>query len=48
MARKVAQLVRRGARTWLVRLYKGRDPDRKKRKILTDGKPSEIAGDVTR
>jgi hypothetical protein len=34
MARKVGQIVRRGARTWLVRVYNGRDPESKKRKYL--------------
>jgi hypothetical protein len=34
MARKVGQIVRRGASTWLVRLYNGRDPETKKRKYL--------------
>jgi integrase len=34
MARKVGQIVRRGARTWLVRVYNGRDPETKKRKYL--------------
>jgi integrase len=34
MARKVGQIVRRGDRTWLVRVYNGRDPESKKRKYL--------------
>jgi hypothetical protein len=34
MARKVGQIVRRGDRTWLVRVYNGRDPESKKRKHL--------------
>src|SRR6266404_2991896 len=34
MARKVGQIVRRGTRTWLVRVYGGRDPEIKKRKYL--------------
>ena len=34
MARKVGQIVRRGARTWLVRVYNGRDPETTKRKYL--------------
>ena len=34
MARKVGQIARRGARTWLVRVYNGRDPATKKRKYL--------------
>ena len=34
MARKVGQIVRRGARAWLVRVYNGRDPESKKRKYL--------------
>jgi len=32
MARKVGQIVRRGVRTWLVRVYNGRDPESRKRK----------------
>ena len=32
MARKVGQIVRRGARTWLIRVYNGRDSETKKRK----------------
>jgi integrase len=35
MARKVGQIVRRGARTWLVRVYNGRDAESKKRKYLS-------------
>jgi hypothetical protein len=34
MARKVGQIIRRGARTWLVRVYNGRDAETKKRKYL--------------
>jgi integrase len=34
MARKVGQIVRRGTRTWLVRVYNGRDPETAKRKYL--------------
>jgi hypothetical protein len=34
MARKVGQIVRRGNRTWLVRVYNGRDPGSKERKYL--------------
>ena len=34
MARKVGQIVRRGDRTWLVRVYNGRDAESKKRKYL--------------
>jgi hypothetical protein len=34
MARKVGQIVRRGARTWFLRVYNGRDPETKKRKYL--------------
>ena len=34
MARKVGQIVRRGTRTWLVRVYNGRDFETKKRKYL--------------
>lgn len=34
MARKVGQIVRRGDRTWLVRVYNGRDPGSKRRKYL--------------
>ena len=32
MARKVGQIIRRGRRTWLVRVYCGRDVETKKRK----------------
>ena len=34
MARKVDQIVRRGTRTWLVRVYHCRDSETKKRKYL--------------
>jgi hypothetical protein len=34
MARNVGQIVGRGARTWLLRVYNGRDPVTKKRKYL--------------
>jgi hypothetical protein len=34
MARKVDQIIRRGDRTWLVRVYNGRDPESKKRKYV--------------
>lgn len=34
MARKVGQIIRRGDRTWLVRVYNGRDVDTKKRKYV--------------
>jgi hypothetical protein len=34
MAREVGQIVRRGARTWLVRVYHGRNPETNKRKYL--------------
>jgi hypothetical protein len=34
MARNVGQIVRRGARAWLVRVHNGRDPETKKRKYL--------------
>src|SRR5579863_2909502 len=34
MARKVGQIVRRGDRTWLLRVYSGRDRESKKRKYL--------------
>lgn len=34
MARKVGQIVGRGRRTWLVRVYNGRDPETKKREYL--------------
>jgi hypothetical protein len=34
MARKVGQIVRRGDRTWLVRVYNDRDAESKKRKYL--------------
>lgn len=32
MARQIGQIVGRGARAWLVRVYNGRDPETKKRK----------------
>lgn len=35
MARKIRQIVRRGYRTWMVRVYTGRDPDTKKRQYLS-------------
>jgi len=34
MARKVGQIVGRGCRTWLVRVYNGRNPETKKRNYL--------------
>ena len=34
MARKVGQIIRRGIRTWLVRVYSGLDPETKMRKYL--------------
>jgi len=34
MARKVGQIVRRGPRTWLVRVHNGRDPETKKRNCV--------------
>ena len=34
MARKCGQIVGRGARTWLVRVYNGRDRETKKREYL--------------
>jgi hypothetical protein len=34
MGRKVGQIVACGRRTWLVRVYNGRDPETKKRKYL--------------
>ena len=34
MARKVGQIIRRGTRTWLVRVYSGRDVENKKRTYL--------------
>jgi hypothetical protein len=34
MARKVGQIVGRGRRNWLVRVYNGRDPETKKRKYV--------------
>ena len=34
MARKVGQIIRRDTRTWLVRVYSGRDPETKRRKYL--------------
>lgn len=34
MARKVGQIVGRGPRTWLVRVYNGRDPETKKGRYL--------------
>jgi hypothetical protein len=35
MARTVGQIVGRGRRTWLLRVYNGHDPETKKRKYLT-------------
>jgi integrase len=35
MARKVGQIIRRGIRTWLVRVYSGLDPETKMRKYLS-------------
>jgi integrase len=34
MARKTGQIVRRGASTWLVRIYFGRDPETRRRKYI--------------
>ena len=34
MARKVGQIIRRSERTWLVRVYNGREAESKKRKYL--------------
>ena len=34
MAREVGQMVRRGERTWLVRVYNCRDPESIKRKYV--------------
>lgn len=34
MAPKVCQIIRRGDRTWLVRVYNGREPETKKRRNL--------------
>jgi hypothetical protein len=34
MARKVGQIIRRGERTWLVRMYLGRDAQTRKRKYF--------------
>jgi hypothetical protein len=35
MARKVGQIVRRGDRTWLVRVYNGRDPCTVEERLLS-------------
>jgi integrase len=35
MARKVGQIIRRGPRTWLVRVYNGRNSETKKRRYLS-------------
>jgi hypothetical protein len=34
MTRKTGQIIGRGPRTWLVRVYNGRDPETKNRKYL--------------
>jgi integrase len=34
MARKIGQIVRRGPRTWMVRVYNGRNSETKKRRYL--------------
>lgn len=34
MARKVGQIIRRGGRTWLVRVYNGHEVETKKRKYI--------------
>jgi hypothetical protein len=36
MARKVGQIIRRGARTWLVRVHNGRDPKPRSGNIESD------------
>jgi len=43
MARKVGQIVRRGSRTWLVRVYTGRDFETKKRTYLKRDRPRRTA-----
>lgn len=35
MARKIGQIVGRGPRTWLIRVYNGRDPETRRRKDLS-------------
>jgi hypothetical protein len=34
MTRKTGQIIRRGANTWLVRIYIGRDPKTRERKYI--------------
>ncbi len=34
MARKTGQIIRHGARIWLVRIYIGRDPETRRRKYM--------------
>ena len=33
MVRKIGQIIRRGSSTWLVRIYVGRDPETRRRKV---------------
>ena len=44
MARKVGQIVRRAARTWLVRVYNGWDPESKERKHLNQKRTHRLWG----
>ncbi len=46
MARKVGQIVGRGRRTWLVRVYNGHDPETKKRKYLNQGRKARSGWDI--
>ena len=44
MARKVGQIVRRGPRTWLVRVYNGRNPETTKRALSKPNHPRWTPG----
>jgi len=44
MARKIGQIVRRGVRAWLVRVYNGRNSETEKRKIPERDHPRRVAG----
>jgi hypothetical protein len=42
MARRVGQIVRHGARSWLVRVLRGRDAETEKRKYLNQTRDSSV------
>jgi hypothetical protein len=48
MARKVGQIIRRGGRTWLVRVYNGRDVETKKRRYLNQTVLDQIHSTISR